>query len=143
MSVTVKLTRSEDGRFTIDMGSAALPNITWNPQDLDPEVGKQEHIGARFLLAAALSCYVSTMAGDMQKGGAKNIGEITASGEIEKERGSNLRTRFTHMEIQVETPVSPEDQEVFQLVRGSLLNGSLVTYSLEEEMDVDYNIEAI
>ena len=143
MGVTVKLTRSEDGRFTIDMGSAALPTITWNPLDLDPEVRKEEHIGARLLLAAALSCYVGTLASDMQKGGAKQLGEINASGEIEKERGSNLRTRFTHMEIQVETPVSPEDQEVFQTVRSSLLNGSLATYSLEEEMDVDYNIEAL
>lgn len=143
MGVTVKLTRGEDGKFMIDMGSAALPTITWNPLELDPEVRKEEHIGARFLLAAALSCYVGTLASDMQKGGAKHVGEITASGEIEKERGINLRTRFTHMEIQVEMPVSEEDQPVFQTVRGSLLNGSLATYSLEEEMDVDYNIEAV
>ena len=143
MGVTVKLTRSEDGSYTIDTGSAALPTITWKPQELDPEVRQQEHMGARFLLAAALSCYVNTLASDMQKGGAKHLGPITASAEIEKERGSNLRTRFTHMEIQVELPVNEDDQAVFQAVRANLLNGSLATYSLEEEMDVDYNIEAV
>ena len=36
-----------------------------------------------------------------------------------------------------------KDLAVFETVRNSLLNGSLVTYSLEEEIDVDYNIEAV
>lgn len=143
MGVTVQLTRGEDGRFTVDLGSAALPTITWDPTGLDPELRGEEHMGARLLLAAALACYTSTLASDMQKGGAKHVGEIKASAEIEKERDINLRTRFTHMEINVELPVSDEDQAVFQSVRNSLLNGSLATYSLEEEMDVDYNLESV
>ncbi len=143
MGVTVQLTRTEDGKFTIELGSAALPTLTWDPMALDPEVRKEEHMGARFLLAAALACYTSTLASDLQKGGAKQVGRITASAEITKERDTNLRTRFTHMEINVELPVAEEDKAVFQSVRNNLLHGSLATYSLEEEMDLDYNIEAV
>jgi len=143
MGVKVKLTRSEDGKFMIDLGSAALPNISWDPMALDPETRKEEHMGARFLVAAALACYVNTLAGDMQRGGAQKVGQINASGEIGKERDTNMRTRYTHMEIHVEMPVAEEDQAIFQSVRKNLYNGSLATYSLEEEMDMDYNIESI
>lgn len=143
MGVNVSLTRDEDGRYTVDLGSAALPTITWNPLELAPEVRKEEHMGARLLLAAALACFVNTMAGDLANGGASRVAEIRAEGGIEKERDTQLRTRFTQMEINVETEVADEDRAVFETVRNSLLNGSLVTYTLEEETDVDYNIEAV
>lgn len=142
MSVHVSLTRSEDGEFTIDLGSAALPQIRYNPMLLDPEVRKEEHMGARLLLAAALACYVNTMSGDLQRGGAGRVAEIRAESEITKEKDSRLRTRYTQIEINVETEVAEADRAVFETVRNSLLHGSLVTYSLEEEIDIDYNIEA-
>ena len=143
MSVKVSLVRTEGGQYTIDLGSKALPVITYDPMALDPEVRQEEHMGARLLLAAALACYVNTMSGDMQRGGAGRVAEIKAEAGIEKEKGSNLRTRYTHIEINVETEVAETDQAVFESVRNSLLHGSLVTYSLEEEMDLDYNIEAV
>jgi len=143
MGVKVSLVRSEDGTFTIDLGSRALPQITFKPQDLAPEVRQEEHMGARLLLAAALTCYVNTMAGDLARLGAGRVAEIRSRAEIHKEKESNLRTRYTRMEINVEAQVDENDRAVFESVRNSLLNGSLVTHSLEEEMDVDYNIEAV
>jgi hypothetical protein len=110
---------------------------------LDPEVRKEEHMGARLLLAAALACYVNTMAGDLQRGGVERIGEIRASADIGKEKDSSMRTRYTHVDINVETKVDEADRPVFESVRNSLLHGSLVTYSLEEGIDVDYEIEAV
>ncbi len=143
MSVKVGLVRSKDGTFTIDLGSKALPAISFNPMELEPEVRKEEHMGARLLLAAALTCYVNTMSGDLDRMGVENMPEIRSTARIEKEKGSNLRTRYTHIEINVEAGVDGKDREIFETVRNSLLNGSLVTYSLEEEIDLDYNIEAV
>lgn len=143
MSVTVKLTRGQDGKFSAQLGSAALPAVSWDPAALTPEQRQDEHLGARLLLLAALACYVNTLAADLKTGGANQVGEINASAEITKERGSNLRTRFTNIAIKVAIPVEAQDRKVFETVRNSLLNGSLVTYSLEEEIELDYNIEAI
>lgn len=143
MSVTVKLTRGQDGKFTAHLGSAALPSVSWDPTALTPEQRQDEHLGARLLLLAALACYVNTLAADLKTGGASQVGEINAQAAISKEKGSNLRTRFTNIAINVETPVADLDRKVFETVRNSLLNGSLVTYSLEEEIELDYNIEAI
>ena len=143
MSVTVQLTRTENGEFAIDLGSKALPRIVFDPMQLDPDVRKEEHMGARLLLAAALACYVNTMAGDLQRGGAGKVHEIKANAEISKEQDSRMRTRYTHIDINVETEVDDTDRAVFESVRNSLLHGSLVTYSLEEEIDVDYDIEAV
>ncbi len=143
MSVKVSLVRSQDGTFTLDLGSKALPKISFNPMELEPEVRQEEHMGARLLLAAALTCYVNTMSGDLTRLGAETVPEIRSEAEIQKEKGSNLRTRYTHIGINVEADVDDKDKAVFETVRSSLLNGSLVTYSLEEEIDVDYNIEAV
>ncbi len=143
MNVKVKLIRSEDGQYTIDLGSKALPRITYNPMALDPEVRKEEHMGARFLLAAALACYVNTFAGDLKRGGATQVAEVRAEAEVEKERGSDLRTRFTHIDLNVETEVAEADRQLFESVRQALLNGSLTTYSLEDGIEFDYEIEAV
>ena len=143
MSVTVNLTRAPDGKFSAQPGSAALPVVTWDPAALTLQQRQDEHLGARLLLLAALACYVNTLAADLHNGGAKQVGEIKATADITKERGSNLRTRFTNIAIAVETPVDAQDLEIFETVRRSLLNGSLVTYSLEEEIELDYNLEAI
>jgi len=143
MSVKVRLTRTEDGAYAIDLGSAALPRITFNPMALDPETRKEEHMGARLLLAAALACYVNTFSEDLVRGGAGRAAEVRAEAEISKEQDSQLRTRYTHLDLHVETEVAEADRAVFETVRAGLLRGSLVTYSLEEEIDVDYDIEAV
>ncbi|MFH1059272.1 MAG: osmotically inducible protein OsmC [Pseudomonadota bacterium] len=143
MSVSVQLTRDADGKYTAHLGSAALPTVTWDPAALTPEQRQEEHMGARLLLLSALACYVNTLAADLMTGGAQTVGEINATADITKEKGSNLRTRFTSISINVETPVAPADQAAFTAARNGLLNGSLVTYSLEEEIELDYNIEAL
>ena len=143
MSVKVKLIRSEDGQFTIDLGSKALPRITYNPMALDPEVRKVEHMGERLMLAAALACYVNTLAGDLKRGEASRVAEIRAEAEAVKEKGSDLRTRFTSVDLAVETEVAEEDMKLFESVRQSLLRGSLTTYSLEEGIEFNYDIEAV
>ena len=143
MSVNVSLTRTEDGEYIIDLGSAALPQIRYNPGLLDPSLRQEEHMGARLMLAAALACYVNTMAGDLDRAGAGRIAEIKARAEVEKEKDSAMRTRYTSIEIHAGTEVAEADREIFAAVRNSLLHGSLVTYSLEHEIDVDYNIESV
>lgn len=142
MSVKVSLTRTEQGAYSIDLGSAALPRITYDPMALAPEVRKEEHMGARLLLAAAMACYINTMSGDLARGGA-GAAEIRAEAEIQKEQDSQLRTRYTHIELRVETKVAQGDEPVFESVRQSLLRGSLVTYSLEEGIEFDYSIEKV
>ncbi|NJB67991.1 organic hydroperoxide reductase OsmC/OhrA [Desulfobaculum xiamenense] len=142
MSVNVTLTRAENGEYTIDLGSKALPKLVYNPMELSEADRAEEHMGARLLLAASLACYINTMANDLKRGGASAIPLIEAQAEITKERDSQLRTRYTHIELNVEADVADEDRAIFETVRSGLLRGSLVTYSLEEEMDLDYNIEA-
>lgn len=143
MSVKVSLTRTEEGEFIIDLGSVALPRIEYDPRPLDPGLRQEEHLGARLMLAAALACYVNTMAGDLERGGAGRIAEIRATAKVEKEKDSAMRTRYTHIEMNTSTEVAEADREIFAAVRNSLLHGSLVTYSLEHEIDVDYNIETV
>ncbi|MCM0756907.1 hypothetical protein M7784_16855 [Desulfovibrio aminophilus] len=142
MGAQVRLTRAENGEFIIDLGSAALPQIRFNPMELDEAAQAEEHMGARLLLAAALTCFVNTMANDLKARGVSRVSPIVATAESTKEKDDHLRTRYTHIEMNVESEVAEADRAAFESVRGVLLRGSLLTYSLENGLELDYNIEA-
>lgn len=142
MGVQVRLTRAENGEFIIDLGSAALPQIRFNPMELDEATRAQEHMGARLLLAAALTCFVNTMGNDLATKGVTCLTPIEATAEITKEKDDQLRTRYTHIDFELGTTVSEADRAAFEAVRSVMLRGSLVTYSLENGIEFDYTIEA-
>ncbi|MES9997700.1 osmotically inducible protein OsmC [Desulfovibrio aminophilus] len=142
MGAEVRLTRAENGEFIIDLGSAALPQIRFNPLELDEATRANEHMGARLLMAAALTCFVNTMANDLKARNVSRVAPIEAHAEITKEKDDHLRTRYTHIELNVESEVAEADRAAFESVRGVLLRGSLLTYSLENGLELDYNIEA-
>ncbi|MDY0305894.1 MAG: hypothetical protein RBR18_05600, partial [Desulfovibrionaceae bacterium] len=102
MGAEVRLTRAENGEFIIDLGSAALPQIRFNPLELDEATRANEHMGARLLMAAALTCFVNTMANDLKARNVSRVAPIEAHAEITKEKDDHLRTRYTHIELNVE-----------------------------------------
>jgi uncharacterized OsmC-like protein len=99
-------------------------------------------MGARLLMAAALTCFVNTMANDLKARNVSRVAPIEAHAEITKEKDDHLRTRYTHIELNVESEVAEVDRAAYEAVRSVLLRGSLLTYSLENGMELDYNIEA-
>lgn len=138
----VRLTRTEEGEFIIDLGSAALPQIRFSPQKLDPETLANEHMGARLLMAAALTCFVNTMSNDLKARNVSRVAPIMAHAETTKEKDSQLRTRYTRIDLEVETEVAEADRAAFDAVRDIMLRGSLLTYSLENGLEIDYTVEA-
>ncbi|MDY0305555.1 MAG: osmotically inducible protein OsmC, partial [Desulfovibrionaceae bacterium] len=94
------------------------------------------------LMAAALTCFVNTMANDLKARNVSRVAPIEAHAEITKEKDDHLRTRYTHIELNVESEVAEVDRAAYEAVRSVLLRGSLLTYSLENGMELDYNIEA-
>ena len=142
MGTQVHLTLKENGEFLIDLGSAALPQIRFNPMELDEAARANEHMGARLLLAAALTCFGNTLANELKSRTVTRVAALEAQAEITKEKDDCLRTRYTHIRLDVRAEVAEADREAFETVRNMLLRGSLLTYSLENGLELDYNIEA-
>lgn len=99
-------------------------------------------MGSRILCVAALACYTNTFVNALERNGAV-VKSMTGSAEATKDKDEVMRTRYTELEINVEVGLEEKDREIFERVKDNMLNGSLLTYSLEEGMEVDYNLSMV
>ncbi len=140
MGLTLTLERKGNQGYTIAVGSAALPEIKIDIAALTPEQKANEHLGGRLLLCAAMACFTNTLAADLTQAGVQ-FKTINARAEIEKEKDSALRTHYSHVDLEVEVDAPEDQQAAFEGVRRGLMGGSLVTYSLEQGIEFDYDIK--
>lgn len=136
---TVTFERLDENRDLFVVGAKAVPEIIMDFSKITPEERNQEHMGARILCVAALACYTNTFVNALQRNGAV-VQSMTASASTEKEKDEVNRTRYTTLDITVEVGLEEKDRAVFETVKDSMLNGSLLTYSLEEGMQVGYDL---
>lgn len=137
---TVYFERLDENRDKFIVGAKAVPEIIMDFSSITPEERNQESMGSRMLCVAALSCYCNTMVNAFKRNGVE-VKSLTASAAAKKDKDEVNRTRYVELEIHVEVGLEEKDREVFESVKDNMLNGSLLTYSLEEGMEVDYNIE--
>jgi len=136
---TVTFERLDEHRDLFVVGAKAVPEIIMDFSKITAEERNQEHMGARILCVAALACYTNTFVNALQRNGAV-VKSMTASASSEKEKDEVNRTRYTSLDISVEVGLEEKDRAVFETVKDSMLNGSLLTYSLEEGMQVSYDL---
>jgi uncharacterized OsmC-like protein len=136
---TVEYERLDEHRDLFLLGSKAVPEIIMDFSKLTLEERNQEHMGARVLCMAALACYTNTFANALRSNGA-DVKSMKASATTTKEKDEVNRTRYTTLDITVVVGLEEKDRAVFEKVKPSMLNGSLLTYSLEEGMAVDYDL---
>jgi len=140
--VVVELKRSMDGSQSFSTGAKSLPEMYFDLGTLSEEEKAGEHLGARILMCAALSCYTNTFTNGLKAAGAK-VRSISASATIEKEKDEILRTRYMQMHLHIDIDMDESDRAVFERVRANMEQGSLLTYSLEEGIEMDYNVRLV
>lgn len=137
---TVYFERLDENRDKFTVGAKAVPEIIMDFSAITPEERNQESMGARMLCVAALSCYCNTMVNAFKRNNVE-VKSLRASATANKEKDEVNRTRYVGIDIHVEVGLAERDRAVFEAVKDNMLNGSLLTYSLEEGMEVDYDIE--
>ena len=140
MSTEVRLIRKGPDDYTIDLGAKGLPELRIDISGVPDQDKPKEHIGARLLMAAALACYTNTMFNDLTKAGGQ-VTQIEARAVIEKAQDSARRTKYDNMSIEVTAQVDQLDDSAFEAVRSTMMRGSLVTYSLDEGIEMDYEVD--
>jgi organic hydroperoxide reductase OsmC/OhrA len=136
------LERGGDAQWTIETGSAALPTIAYDSSALTPDQKAGEHMGGRFLVAAALACYTNSLWNDIKRAAGKPV-RMTATATVSKEKDSSMRTTFNHIDLRVDVSAEDIAEDAFETIRTALYRGSLVTYSLEEGVEFDYEINRV
>ncbi len=139
MAVTVEYERISESGNLFRVGARSLPDLLIDYAGLSDEERDQEHMGARLLCTAALACYTNTFLNALKRKGAV-VKDLKAWATTAKDKDEVLRTRYMSLEIRLAVWLDESHRKAFEEVRESMLNGSLLTYSLEEAMDVDYEL---
>ncbi len=142
MSIEARLTRTGPDGYRIITGAKGVADIVVDIAGVSAEDKSNEHIGGRLLLSACLSCFTNTLFNDLTKAGG-TVNSIEARAATEKAKDSSLRTKYDNIAIEVDVDVDGLDDAAFESVRSTLLRGSLVTYSLDEGIEMDYEINRI
>lgn len=142
MAVNVTYDRVDGNTDLFNLGAQALPEIRVDYSELSADDRNQEHMGARLLCMAALACYTNTFANSLTRKGAE-IKFMRAHATTSKDKDEVMRTKYCTLDITVEVGLDEQFRDAFEEVKDNMLNGSLLTYSLEEAMDVDYTITMV
>jgi len=140
--VVVEIRHEGDKGQIFMTGAKSLPRIYFDFADLDTEEVNAEHLGARLLLCAALACYSNTFRNNLIAGGAK-APSLKGRAAIRKEKDDILRTRYTQINLELEVGLDDADEAVFERVRSNMERGSLLTYSLEEGIELEYDVRKV
>lgn len=138
----LKLIRESGSHWQIETGSVAYPLIDYHSDALTSEEKGNEHMGGRLLAAGALACFTNTLWNDIIRAGGTPK-SLHAEIIVEKEQDASRRTKFGPYTLKVEVRADGISQEAFDPIRRALLRGSLVTYTMEEGTDMDYDIELV
>lgn len=132
--------RHERGKKQVfKTGAKSLDEIRFDFSNLTQEEISMEHLGARLLLCAALSCYTSTFTNSLHAKGVV-VHSMTARATIRKEKDDTRRTKYTNILLKLEVGVDEKDEAVFERVREDMERGSLLTYSLDEGIEMEYGV---
>ncbi len=117
----------EKGIDTYNVNSVILPKIEFNFNAVSDEERNQDHTGQRFLCVAALACYINTFANSLKRNGKDHA----------------MRTRYSVLILDVEIGLEEKYRDIYKKVEENMLDGSLLTYSLESGMEVEYNLSMV
>ncbi|MEW6664211.1 MAG: OsmC family protein [Thermodesulfobacteriota bacterium] len=135
--------RRESGEvWDFDMGAAALPRLTIDRKGFTKDQLGNDHYGSRLLCAASLACFTNTFANALIRQGV-NLKGMNAKAEIEKDKDDYMRTRFTVIHMDVEVVLDEKDRPIFESVDESMKSGSLVTYSLQDAIEMDIHVRMV
>ena len=140
--VFVEITHDPERGQVFKTGAKSLAEIHFDFSTLTKQEIKGEHLGARLLLCAALSCYCNTFTNNLIAAGVE-VKSIKAGATIDKEKDDILRTKYTRILLELDVGVDEKDDAVFERVREDMERGSLLTYSLDEGIEVEYDVRRV
>lgn len=130
----VEYRREGNENHLFSMGSAAFQDIRIDLTAIPEE--QRGGIGGRFLCAAALYCFSNTLASELIARGA-TIKPMTCRAAPEKAQDDYYRTKITRIRMEVDVDVDDADLPALEECREIMRRGSLITYSLNEGIEVE------
>jgi uncharacterized OsmC-like protein len=135
--ITVDYVRDGEDRHRLIMGSDAFPEITIDYSTVPPD--KRGGNAVRLLCASNLYCFAGTLAAALTARGA-HVRSMTGKATALKEKDEIQRTKVTEIKITVQVEIDEQDTPVLDKCRKIMQRGCLITYSLEDAIEIEYEI---
>jgi len=138
--ISVEYRRDGEDMHRLITGSGAFPEITIDYSDISPD--KRGGNAVRLLCAANLYCFAGSLAAALTARGAK-VKSMAGHATALKEKDEIRRTKITEIAISINVEIDDKDMPVFEKCKKIMQRGCLVTYSLEDAIEVEYEINRI
>lgn len=136
--IIVTYKREGDDGHCLCLGTAALPDIRIDYTGIpkDARAGTAQ----RLLAASALYCFASTLGAALAARGV-TIKSLTGRALSEKEKDEYYRTKVGNIQIEIEVDVNDADLPTLEKCEKIMENGCLITYSLNQGIEVEHTIK--
>jgi uncharacterized OsmC-like protein len=138
--ITVEYVRHGEDLHRLITGSGALPEIQIDYSNIPPD--KRGGNAVRLLCASNLYCFAATLASALTARGAE-LKSMTGKATAIKEKDEIRRTRITEIMISIDVELDDKDMPVFEKCKKIMQRGCLITYSLEDAMEIEYEINRL
>jgi osmotically inducible protein OsmC len=137
---SVTYERQGNDGHRVGLGLAALSDLKVDYTGIPQE--QRGGTATRLLLASALYCFASTFASALKARGADILG-LTGRASCEKGRDSAYRTKILSMRIELYVAIDDKDAAVLEKAKLLMEKGCLVTYSLEDAIEIEHEIRRV
>lgn len=138
MEMTVSYKRHGDVH-TIHTGGAALGDITIDNTGIPAD--ERGGTAKQLLGAAAVYCYASALTAAMEARGL-HYGPLDISATLEVGSNDKGQSRVLKMVIRAVVGIDEEDQDLFDRVARVMKGGCLVTGSLHDGIEMEYQLSS-
>ena len=139
MQLTVSYHREGD-LHTIETGGAALPRIVIDNRNVPAE--QRGGTAKQLLGSAALFCYASALVAAMETRALK-YQSLDLSATLDVGANEKGQSRVQKTTIEAKVGVDEEDLDLFERVARVMKNGCLVTGSLHDGIEMEYNLTPV
>lgn len=122
------------------MNSRALPEIRINYTGIPMD--ERGGTAVRLLCASMLYCFAATLASALSARGA-SIKAMTGRATGIRAKDEVRRTKVTEVNIAIDVDLDDKDVPILEKCKKIMKHGCLVTYSVEDAIEVEYDIQRV
>ena len=140
MSLKIDYERLNNDEHLLKMDSEAFSDIHINYTDIPIE--KRDGTAVKLLGASTLYCFGATLGAALVTRGV-DVKSLSGSVLVTKEKDEVRRTKVTQMTICMNVEIDDKDEAVLEKCRKIMTRGCFMTYTLEDSIDIEYEINRV
>lgn len=135
--ISISYARDGADKHLIFLDSPGLPSIAIDYTGVAPE--QRSDTSVKLLCASALYCFASTLGAALSARKA-NVRGLTGRATAVKEKDEIRRTKVTEIVIDIQVDIDDKDLPILEKCKTIAERGCLITYCLEDAIEITHSI---